>query len=318
MGRSLRIVPDRWRWVVKRGVVQLIAGASAGVTGGESQHTWPREFVDWHPGLAKAVIQSGRRPRAGHDRKRWETVQWDDYRAQVGICQRRGPWRIEMCEEKPGTPSQWVADGDGMPFQPGWYTALLHDTRGLVMSDVPAEIAGCLPFLDRVQRLGWQACGRQPAGPTVLISGLGLGVVPCWLLANTVVHRIDIIELDPDVICLVARDPAARDAWAASPRLHIHLGDALTWKPPVRPGCQLHQDCPPFTYADCGWHDIWDAPTELNLPSMRRLHRRYGRRCGWQMSWERPECEYRARHPRSGVSALCAIREDLSLEVTSG
>jgi hypothetical protein len=292
----------------------LVTGPSAGITGGESQHTWPRSFIDGSPGLAKALIQSGRHPRAGHDRKRWESVNWDDYRARVGICQRRGPWRVEMVQEKPGEPSQWVAEGDGLPFVPGWYTALIHEQRGLVMSDVPAEIAGMLPFLDRVQAENWKL---RVTGTSVLISGLGLGIVPAWLLANVAVHRIDVIEIDADVIELVARDEAAREAWAASPRLHVHLGDALTWKPSGQPGCALHSDCEPPSSWDAAWHDIWDQPSSENLPSMRRLHRRFGRRAGWQMSWERPECEYRRKHPRSG-SALCTISEDLGLEVPDG
>jgi hypothetical protein len=289
-------------------VTELITGPSAGITGGESQHTWPRPFLDDSPGLAKALIQAGRRPRAGHDRKRWESVDWDGYRAHVGISQRRGPWRVVMAEEKPGEPSQWVAEADGLPWRPGWYTALVHDTRGLVMSDVPAEIAGCLPFLDRAAAAarGTWVTGQ---GLSVLISGLGLGIVPAWLLANATIRRIDIIEIDPGVIDLVARDEAAHERWAADPRLHVHLGDALTWRPGHR-GCELHPLCPAPGNWEAAWHDIWDSPSELNLPSMRRLHRRFGRRAGWQMSWERPECEYRRRHPRGSGSALCTISED--------
>jgi hypothetical protein len=282
----------------------VITGPSAGVTGGESQHTWSRAFLDGSPGLAKALIQSGRRPRAGHDRERWKTVSWDDYRAHVGICGRRGPWRVEMVEDKTGEPSQWVAEADGLPWEPGWYTALVHDERGLVMSDLPAEIAGCLPFLDRVQSEGTA---------NILVSGLGLGIVPAWLLANCPVEHIDVIEIDPDVIELTARDEAARDAWAADPRLHVHLGDALTLRLGTREGCALHDDCVPPAWYGAAWHDIWDSPTELNLPSMRRLHRRFGHRARWQMSWERPECEYRCKHPRSG-SALCTISEDLGYQ----
>jgi hypothetical protein len=287
-------------------MTELITGPSAGITGGESQHTWSRAFIDGSPELAKALIQSGRRPRAGHDRKRWETVNWDDYRAHVGVCGRKGPWRVEMVEDKPGEPSQWVAEADGLPFVPGWYTALAHDERGLVMSDLPAEIAGCLPFLDRVQ-------AENTAH--ILISGLGLGIVPAWLLRNCPVIRVDVIEIDSDVIDLVARDEAAKETWAADPRLHVHLGDALTLRLGCRQGCALHGDCVPPIWFGAAWHDIWDQPSAENLLSMRRLHRRFGTKAGWQMSWERPECEYQRRHPRVR-RGLCIISEDLGLEAS--
>jgi hypothetical protein len=292
-------------------VSALITGPLAGVTGGASQQEWPADLIRDHPGLMRAVIAQRRQPRAGHDRARWESADWDSYRAHVGICQRRGPWRIEMAEEKPGTPSQWVAEAEGLPFVPGWYTALVHEERGLVMSDVPAEIAGCLPFLDRIQQETWRACGRRRTGPSVLISGLGLGIVPAWLLANVAVHRIDVIEIDADVIDLVARDETAREVWAASPRVHIHLGDALTWDLGDRHGCALHTKCARWGGSrwDAAWHDIWDQPSPDNLPSMARLHRRFGRVTGWQMSWERAECEAKRRRERSGSPPGCLVVE---------
>jgi hypothetical protein len=284
----------------------LMTGPSAGVTGGASQDGWPESLIRDHPDMAKAVITARRRPRAGHDRARWETFDWDSCRAHVGICQERGPWRVEMAEEKPGTPSQWVAEAEGLPFVPGWYTALIHAERGLVMSDVPAEIAGCLPFLDRAQAegAGW-----------ILISGLGLGIVPAWLLASCpAVRRIDIVEIDADVIALITGDECAREQWAADPRLHVHLGDALTWQGAtvshaLHDGCALHAHCQVPPRWDAGWHDIWDQPSAANLPSMARLHRRFGKVTGWQMSWERAECEAKRRRERSGFAPGCLVVE---------
>jgi hypothetical protein len=279
-------------------------GPSAGVTGAAAQQSWSMSLMRDHPDLARALAVTGRTPRAGHDRKRWETVRWEDYRAHVGVCQSRGPWRIGMVEERDGEPSQWITEAEHLPWQPGWYTALTHSERGLVMSDVPAEIAGMLPFLDRAQ-----ADWRQ-GGSDILISGLGLGIVPAWLLARMPVHRIDVVEIDPDVIQLIARDEAAREVWAADPRLHVHLGDALTWRRPRRPGCELHLSCQPPGTWDAAFHDIWDQPSVRNLPSMRRLHRRYGRLARWQMSWERPECEARRRRGDTGRPGGCRISED--------
>jgi hypothetical protein len=288
------------------------AGPSGGVLGDINWDKFIDDACDF-PRLREHVYKHGRVPRAGHNRARWPEVAWNAYRAHVGICGRRGPWRVDMVEEKPDTPSQWVAEAEGMPFRPGWYTALIHNTRGLIMSDVPGEIAGALPFLDRVQLDCRRATARRSAGPSVLISGLGLGIIPAWLLARTSVGRIDIIEIDPDVIELVARDVTAREAWADDPRLHVHLGDALTWTPRAG-GCQLHGDCAIPTSWTGAWHDLWDYISSENLPSMHRLHRRFGHRAGWQMSWERPECEARARRGPPPPITFCALQEAMGTD----
>jgi hypothetical protein len=295
----------------------LAVGPSAGELGDGNHHNLDPEFVRRHPGFARKVMTLGTYRRAGYDRARWASVNWDDYTAHVGIQQRRGPWSVQMVESKPDSPDAWVSEAAGLPHEPGWYTALVHDERGLVMSDLPAEVAGFLPFLDRVQAEAavMPPPSWAPAGQVrVLIGGLGLGIVPAWLLRNVPVWRIDIIEIDAGVIDLVARDPTARDYWAADPRLHVHHGDALTWWPRDS-GCALHPACRPARWFDAAWWDIWDIVSAGNLPSMHRLHRRFGRMAGWQMSWERAECEaMRARgqtlpHPGFGNFA-CYATED--------
>jgi hypothetical protein len=273
----------------------LTVGPSAGVTGNASTAKWPDEIIRDYGDLARAVIGARRHPRAGHDRARWDTVNWDDYRAHVGICQSRGPWSIEMVEEKPATPGQWICEAEALPWRAGWYTALVHADRGLVMSDVPAEIAGSLPFLDRAVTT---ECS------SVLITGLGLGIVPAWLLTRAQVERVDVIEIEADVIALVTGDECARETWAADPRLHVHHGDAHTHRLGVRFGCALHDDCLPPVWHAAAWHDIWDMPSARNLPSMMRLHRRFGHRTGWQLSWERPECEAMKRRGPVGCLTL--------------
>jgi len=269
-------------------MTSLVSGPSGGVTG-HSGGLVPADIVDRHPDAAKAIVQLGMHPRAGHDRDRWPSVDWDAYRARVGIGQGRGPWRIEMVEAASDSVTAWTCEAAGMPFVPGWYTALRHRDRGLVMSDVPAEIAGCLPFLDRAAEL-------HPA--RVLIAGLGLGIVPAWLLARTPIHRIDIVEIDPDVIALVTggAEPGALNSWAADRRLHIWQGDAHTWTPRHgRPGpCAIHRrGCgdPGGWWFDAAWYDIWDYVSARNLPSMKRLTKHFARYAGWYLSWERPECE---------------------------
>lgn len=247
----------------------MIAGPSGGVLGDGGRKV-SRDLLDRHPDIARAFIQAGQHPRAGHDRSRWPTVDWASYRARVGVCQSRGPWRIGMIEAADGDVTDWAIAAAAMPrTPPGWYTSLEHRDRGLVMSDIPAEIAGALPFLD------WTAA--HP-GCRVLIGGLGLGIIPAWLLRHTQVGRVDVVETDPDVLALITEDWCARDEWAADPRLHIHQGDILTWKPAI-------------DRWDAAWFDIWDTVAPDNLPSMHRLTRRFARRAGRVWCWERAECE---------------------------
>ncbi len=186
-------------------------------------------LVGNQPDLARRFLTFGKHSRAGHDRARWATVNWQDYQAQVGLPAREGPWHVTVSDSTEGTVSElvhrWVSEAKEIPWEPGIYTILEHDQRGLVMSDLPAEICGALPFLDHVATLD---------GGRILIVGLGLGIVPAWLLDHATVARIDVIEIDKDLIRLITRDAHlehAPNAWAADPRLHIHHADAHTWWP---------------------------------------------------------------------------------------
>lgn len=292
-----------------------VAGPSGGVLGDGDNGAISQSLYDKHPGLARQLVTTGRYPRAGHDRARWPSVDWDDYRARVGVAQRQGPWRIDAIEAVPGDVNTWIEQAEQLPPTPaGWYTALYHQDRGLVMSDVPGEIAGSLPFTDAV------AAMRKPH---VLIAGLGLGIVPAWLLARTSVWRVDVIEIDPDVIELITRDrrqPYAPNDWTAHPRLHVYQGDAHTWWPSDYLHCALHTACAMWrgTGWDAVFFDIWDTISARNLPSMHRLHRRFGRRADRMWSWERTECEaMRARGQTldrpcfiSGTGYVCEAPDD--------
>lgn len=268
------------------------AGPSGGILG-TGGGMLPMEILEKHPGIAKALVTTGKYPRAGHDRARWEGIDWSSYRARVGIGGRSGPWRIWAHEIRPGDPANlltdWVAEAEGLPpAPPGVYTELLHDDRGLVMSDIPGEIAGCLPFLDHAATVGR---GK------FLIAGLGLGIVPAWLLAFAAPWRIDVVEIDPGVIALTTAAARACEepgkSWADDPRLHVHQADAHTWWPVNRRGCALHDDCELWANATwhAGWFDIYDLVSPHNLPSMTQLEDRFAPRCARTWSWERPECE---------------------------
>lgn len=283
---------------------ELAAGPSGGALG-DGCGVVDRAMFEEHPDIARQIVTLGRRPRAGHDRARWATVDWDAYRAQVGVSTGEGPWSVVPVESLPDGPTRWVCEAEEMPFKAGWHTALMHERRGLVMSDVPAEIAGCLVFTDAAERI---------PGACLFIAGLGLGIVPARLLGHGQARRIDIAEIDPDVIRLItegAEEEGAPNGWAADQRLHVWNADALTWRLPGADGtCALHTEPCSFPRRfDACFFDIWDTVSGRNLPSMRRLHRRYGRRVGQgrMWSWERPECEAMLRRgqtlPRPWVSA---------------
>lgn len=133
----------------------------------------------------------------------------------------------------------------------------------LVMSNTPDEIRDCLPFVHR-------------ARGSVLVNGLGLGVLLKLLLEKEEITDITVIEKSKDVIALVA------PTYAHEKRLTIINEDAFAYKPPK--GKRY----------DCVWHDIWDYICGDNLPEMKSLHRKYGKRADLQLSWCRAECERQA------------------------
>ena len=111
----------------------------------------------------------------------------------------------------------------------------------------------------------------------ILINGLGLGVILEILLPKPEVTSITVIEKDPEVISLVA--PYFKD----EKKLTIINADALEYTSPK--GKRYN----------AVWHDIWDDITLSNLKDMKKLHRKYGRKCDWQGSWARWMCEEHGR-----------------------
>lgn len=177
----------------------------------------------------------------------------------------RGPWIIKhQIIEDDVTRLRLLFDGRS-PGNPGdRITMLVHRQRGVVMSDTAAERRDHSYFV------------RMATGH-VLINGLGLGMCLAAILRKPEVTKATVVELDPDVIALVG--PHYTD-----PRVEIVNASAFDYQPPkdVRYGAV--------------WHDIWDTICADNLPEMTRLHRKYGRRCDWQGSWARFECERRRLH----------------------
>jgi hypothetical protein len=159
--------------------------------------------------------------------------------------------------------------------RPGTYHRIDVDGR-LWMSDTDAEARDHLtPIIE---------ADRAPGGRG-LINGLGMGcVLGAWL---DVLDHVDVVEIDPRVAEHIG-------GWYAAEypgRVTVHVADAYTiaWPKGAR--------------WDVVWHDIWPSLCEDNLAEMGTLHRRYGRRAGWQGSWGKGLLEAeRRRDRRSQVS----------------
>lgn len=163
--------------------------------------------------------------------------------------------------------------GDRRFVPPGTYTRLrtLNGFADTIMSDTPDEI------MDHYQPIH-RAVGK------CLITGLGLGVVANGMLLNKDVERVTCIEISSDVIELVA--PHWKSRWGD--RFDVICDDALEWKPPKA------------SVFDVVWHDIWPGICSSNLTEMATLHRRYGKRCGWQGSWAKELCQWARRRGGCG------------------
>ncbi len=180
-----------------------------------------------------------------------------------------GIWKVEKFTFPENDADAFVIAMTGRPVTPGKYTRLMRWTRmsggnnwKVVMSDVPPEIKDHYKVLQQAQTRGGK----------VLINGLGLGMVLKGILSFPNVTHVDVVELDSDVIKLVA------PTYNTGPRVTIYHGDAfnMEWAKGAR--------------WNVVWHDIWDEILPDNLPGMKRLHTKYSELSDWQDSWCRFEC----------------------------
>lgn len=146
--------------------------------------------------------------------------------------------------------------------KPATYTKLVHQERGVVMSNTPMEVTTNLPFIKRAR-------GR------VLINGLGLGMVLRAVLDKPEVTWVTVYEIDQDVIDLVGA-AFLKDVDAG--RLSIRRGN-----------CLKHEPLPTEFY-DIAWHDVWDTISDLNLPEMQALRLKWKERVPEQLCWAEPMC----------------------------
>ena len=164
--------------------------------------------------------------------------------------QDRGVWYIERREIPPVTRHlgafTWYPQVEPvMTSLCRWTDATVHLGHGeAVMSDDPRELRRHLPVV-------LAASGR------VLVTGLGLGCVVRGLLARPAVTHVDVVEIDADVLAMVA------PSFVGEPRVTLHHGDALTY------------DWPRGTRWDYGWHDVWseDPDTQVIHAHLLRQYR---------------------------------------------
>lgn len=178
-----------------------------------------------------------------------------------------GEWKIETKKVEERELSQVLSmmkTGRGVP---GGIYKILKRGGTTVMSNTPDEIRDFMNFVDR-------------AVGSVLVNGLGLGVLLKALLNKTEITEVVVIEKSTDVIKLVG------EHYTKDPRVTIINADAFEYTPPKN------------KRFNAAWHDIWDNICSDNLEEMKRLHRKYGKKADYQESWCRYQCERQARQDR--------------------
>jgi spermidine synthase len=179
---------------------------------------------------------------------------------------KSGVWSIETFTVEKNELSQVFSmfkTGRGVPE--GTYKRLCRYGH-VIMSNTPDEIRDFIRFVHK-------------ANGSILVNGLGLGVLLKALLEKETITDITVIEKEQDVINLVA--PYIKDD-----RVTIICANAFDYIPPKDKK---------YNYV---WHDIWDNICADNLKEMKTLHRKYGRKTEYQESWCRSQCEYYERQDK--------------------
>lgn len=181
------------------------------------------------------------------DNEKW----WHKYKSDIPV-REEGMWKIKRGKAAP-TSRQFPPSEETDPNEV--HTALMRYVDyewKTVMADSVIEIADNLPFVAK-------AYGK------VLITGLGLGIVPHMLMEKPNIDRILIVERSPEVIDIVAPHLPDGD-------ITVVLSDAFTYTPNEK--------------FDCAWHDIWTTIGDYMAGETERLFNRYDKYVeGFQMGW---------------------------------
>lgn len=126
-----------------------------------------------------------------------------------------------------------------------WMTSLLVKDGITWMSLVPMEVESQMPHL-------------AAAHGTVVVCGLGLGLMAYAVSARKAVGRVVVVERDPEVIAM-ARTFTAFESWPQRHKVEIVQADACEFR---------------FHGADFLYADIWPFyRMDTMLPDMKRMHR---------------------------------------------
>lgn len=221
-------------------------------------------------------------------------LEWKNYQVHYEPREGQNGWAIESFDiDREDFGRFKIIVQQGLTRDPGYGEGFTRIVRNgeVWMSDTRAEIYEHLPLF--IQFRNWEHMrgetdifsDGEPIATSVLINGLGLGMAVKAALKHGV-DRIDVVEIDPDVIALVGPE------FASEPRVTIHQGDALKIKWPRNTS---------WTFA---WHDIWPTISEDNLPGMTTLMRRYGGRTMWQGCWQQDACRKLRRDSKVFEDAL--------------
>lgn len=146
---------------------------------------------------------------------------------------------------------RWREGEDWACVRPGTYQRLVIDDE-VVMSNTQMEARTNKPVLDN-------------AKGHVLITGLGLGIVPALLAKKRGVKSVIVIERNHDVVKLVAPHMPAK--------VRVVQGDAYTWcLPPLRGGKDWRGEMISIpSMFEFTWHDIWTTYGRDNLPLFKKM-----------------------------------------------
>lgn len=200
---------------------------------------------------------------------------WRRYQVQSHLDDAQaGPMSLRHFSVPQSDPVRaWYMVEGGEDRDCGWGRFIeLTDSRldqSIWMSDTRAEVMEHMPFIRQLAKL--EAAQAQP---TVLITGLGLGVAVRAALLHGA-SRVDVVEMDPDAIALLG------PMFDQDNRVTIYEADAFT------------ADIAGPASWDLAWHDVWPEIDDRNLPQMEALKARYTAR--WAGCWQEEGCREVAR-----------------------
>lgn len=163
-------------------------------------------------------------------------------------------------------------------LDPGWYTNLIVDDV-LWMSDTPAEVRDLIACDEHM---------RRHHGGSMLIAGLGLGLVLHRAIARRQMRVIDVVEREDRVLTAVG-DHYQALAEEFGCKLRFHVADIHQWR------------IPRGSTWNIGFFDIWPTIAQEDMPEVKRLRDRFRRRLDAFDAWAQDERIAQARRRRTGT-----------------